>query len=269
MSGPRLLWEPETGRRWLVTPDDGGPRKIKGLGVFDSGRLTGLGAGAIIDVAGHRLVVLDPTPADLHATVRRKAQIITAKDASRIVYELGIRAGHRVFESGIGSGAATLVLAEAVGRAGRVIVQELREDFAQWAGDNLRDAELADRVELHLGDLTQAVADGVRAAAQERGFDAVLLDQPDAAAGFTNLAGLLAPGCTVAAYCPQVSQAEAAARAFEAGGLQGVRMLELMEREWQVKDHGSRPAFDGLGHTGFLVFGRWPGKAWHDGQALR
>ena len=51
--------------------------------------------------------------------LRRKAQIITPKDASRIAYELGIGPGDRVLESGIGSGAATMALAWNVGHAGR------------------------------------------------------------------------------------------------------------------------------------------------------
>ena len=46
---------------------------------------------------------------------------------------------------------------------------------------------------------------------------------------------------------------------FGAEYFAGVRQLELIERAWEVKERGSRPSFEGLGHTGFLVFGRWLG----------
>ena len=71
---------------------------------------------------------------------------------------------------------------------------------------------------------------------------------------------VLAPGATVGAYVPQVSQMEQAVRGLAAAGFVDVRCFELIERGWEVKERGSRPAFDGLGHTGFLVFGRWLGN---------
>lgn len=267
---PVVLWEPKTGRRWLVTPDGGGARKVPGLGIFDPDRLAGRAWGDTVEAAGKALVAVRPTPEDLHATVKRKAQIILAKDVARIAFELGVAPGARVLESGIGSAAATVALAGLVGPDGRVIVQELREDFAEWGGANVAAAGLADRVEVHLGDLTERLAPGVAGP-----FDAVLLDQPQAHAALTVLAAaerqapgtVLAPGCRVAAYCPQVSQMEATVRALEATGFEAVRALETLERMWETKEMGSRPSFDGLMHTAFLVFGRWPGPA--ASQAVR
>jgi tRNA (adenine57-N1/adenine58-N1)-methyltransferase len=259
-----VLWEPGTGRRWLVTADGGGARKIAGLGIFDPDRIPGRNWGDIVEAAGKRLVAVRPHPEDLHATVRRKAQIIMAKDIARIAFELGIAPGVRVFESGIGSAAATVALAGLVGPAGRVVVQELREDFAKWGADNVAAAGFADRVEIHIGDLTHAVAAGIAGP-----FDAVLLDQPQADGAIAVLAAAeraapgawLAAGGRLAAYCPQVSQMEAVARALAAAGFAGVRALETLERAWETKERGSRPAFDGLMHTAFLVFARWPGQA--------
>lgn len=255
--GDRVLaLEPATARRWLLRLDGGHARKVPGLGVLDPNRFAGQAWGSRAEAAGKSLVLLRPTVADLHATVRRKAQIIGAKDASRIVFELGVGPGDRVLESGIGSGATTMVLAHAVGGAGRVVVQELRDDFRDWAMENLDAAGLADRVEAHLGDLTQARAEGVVGP-----FDAVLLDQPEPWDALPNVVPVLAPGARVACYCPQVSQMEQSVRALGAGGFCDVRAMELIERGWEVKERGSRPGFEGLGHTAFLVFGRWPGSA--------
>ena len=48
-------------------------------------------------------------------------------------------------------------------------------------------------------------------------------------------------------------------KAMVEAGFADVRSLELIQGDWTVKELGSRPAFEGLGHTAFLVFGRWLG----------
>ena len=254
--GRFILLEPATGERHLVEATPGGARKQKGLGVFDPARFVGQPYGSSHRLGEKQLTLLRPTLADLGATVLRKAQIVTPKDASRILWETGIGPGDRVLESGIGSAALTTALAWAVGAAGRVTVQELREEFADWGRENLRRAGLDGRVGIHLGDLTQALAPG---AAAEGPFDACVLDQPEPWKAIPHVMPALAPGATVACYTPQVSQMEEAHRAMAAAGMADLRCMELIERRWEVRERGSRPAFEGLGHTGFLVFGRWLG----------
>lgn len=250
-AGDRILaFEPATGHRWLLLAGQG-VLKEKGLGIIDTDGLVDAKPGDARTYGAKQVILVRPSLADLTGTLRRKAQIITPKDASRIAYELGIGPGDRVLESGIGSGAATMALAWNVGDTGRVVVQELREDFATWAKDNLDRAGLGDRVDVFLGDLTESVADGVNGP-----FDAVLLDQPEPWNALPNVAPLLAPGARIACYSPQVGQMEKAARAMMDLGFADVRCMELIQRDWVIKEHGSRPAFDGLGHTAFLVFGR-------------
>ncbi len=249
--GDRVLaFEPATGHRWLLLAGQG-VLKEKGLGVVDTDRLIDQEPGAEVVYGAKTVRLLRPGLHDLAGTLRRKAQIILPKDASRIVYELGIGPGDRVLESGVGSGAATMALAWQVGDAGRVVVQELREDFAEWAKNNLEKAGLGDRVEIHIGDLTQGVADGIQGP-----FDGVLLDQPEPWNALPNLWPLLVPGARIACYCPQVSQMEKSHEALRSLGAADIRCMELVQRDWTVKELGSRPSFDGLGHTAFLVFAR-------------
>ena len=250
-----VLVEPDTGYRYLIEVDAKGARKEKGLGVFDPQRLVGVAYGAPTQVGAKHVVPLRPTLEDLSATVRRKAQVILPKDVSRIVHELGIGPGDHVLESGIGSGAATLALAWAVGETGRVSVQELRPEFTEWAMDNLRRAGLDARVKALEGDLTKGLAAGLRGP-----FQAVLLDQPEPWLGLPNVLPELDAGAHVAAYCPQVVQVEETVRTLRRLGFADVRAMELIERQWEVKERGSRPSFEGLGHTGFLVFARWLGQ---------
>jgi tRNA (adenine57-N1/adenine58-N1)-methyltransferase len=256
-AGDRVLaLEPDTGESYLLHLDGKGARKEKGLGIVDPDRLAGLPYGTVQQVGAKRVALLQPTLPDLAATLQRKAQIITPKDASRIVFELGVGEGDRFLESGIGSGAATMHLAWAVGKSGQVVSQELREEFADWARGNLERAGLAARLQTAIGDLTQGLAPGVKGP-----FQAVLLDQPEPWLALPHVVPALAPGARVACYTPQVSQMEQAARTLQALGFTQVRCLELIERGWEVKEKGSRPSFDGLGHTGFLVFARWLGHS--------
>ncbi|MES2155353.1 MAG: tRNA (adenine-N1)-methyltransferase [bacterium] len=250
-----ILMEPDTGYAYLVHADGKGARKLRGLGVFDPDRLVGTPFGTILKVGAKDVAVLQPTGADLATTIARKAQIITPKDASRIIFELGIGAGDRVFESGVGSGAATVSLCWAVGAEGQVVAQELREEFAKWAQANADAAGLGARLAIAIGDTSQGIAPGVGGP-----FRAALLDLPEPWLAIRHLLAHLAPGATIACYTPQVSQLEETVRTLRAAGFVQVRALELIERQWEVKERGSRPSFDGLGHTGFLVFARWLGR---------
>ena len=250
-----LLLELETGHRFLVHADGKGARKERGLGVFDPGRLVGNAYGSLAKIGAKTLAVLRPTPADLAATIQRKAQIILPKDASRIAFELGLGPGDRVLESGIGSGAATIALLALVRPGGEVVAQELREEFADWARDNVVRAGLADGLTVVLGDLTQGLAPDAKGP-----FQACLLDQPEPWLAIPHVMPALDAGARLACYCPQVSQVEETVRTLRRLGFANVRALELIERAWEVKERGSRPSFDGLGHTGFLVFARWLGS---------
>lgn len=256
-SGDRIVaLETDSGFRHLLQADGHGARKHKGLGVVDPDRLVGQPWGTRMTLGAKAVVLVRPNLADLAATLARKAQIILPKDASRIVFELGIGPGDRVFESGVGSGGLTLPLLWAVGASGHVVAQELREEFADWTRGNAERAGLADRLTIHLGDLGQGLA-----AAIDGPFQAAALDLPEPWTALPHLTAALAPGANVVCYTPQVSQMEQASRALSALGFLDVRQLELIERAWEVKERGSRPSFEGLGHTGFLVFGRWPGPA--------
>lgn len=253
--GERIVaLDPATGDRWLLAADGKGTRKEKGLGIVDPDRLAGQPWGARLKLGAKDVVLLRPTLADLAATLERKAQIILPKDASRILFELGLGAGHRVLESGIGSGGLTIPLLWAVGPTGKVVVQELRAEFADWGKENVRRAGLSAGLEVHLGDLVLGANPDVRGL-----FDACVLDQPEPWKALPNVVPLLGPGATVACYTPQVSQMEETSRTLTRLGFASVRQLELIERAWEVKERGSRPSFEGLGHTGFLVFARWLG----------
>ncbi|MFI5415163.1 MAG: tRNA (adenine-N1)-methyltransferase, partial [Candidatus Lutacidiplasmatales archaeon] len=226
-----------------------GTTEIPGRGVVDLSGTIGQPAGTGLAWAGATYQVDRPVLSDFLAHLRRRAQIVTPKDAMYLLYLAGVGPGGRVAEAGSGSGALTTVLAYAVGDSGQVDSFERREDFLEVARQNVASAGLAGRVRFHRQDV---VSDGLGAGP----FDAILLDVPEPWEVLTNARSALRAGGRLATYTPTYNQLERTVRAMREHGFQDIRSLELIERELHVGDGGTRPAFDMLGHTGFLSGGR-------------
>jgi tRNA (adenine57-N1/adenine58-N1)-methyltransferase catalytic subunit len=233
----------------LLLPLERGARTIEGHGVLDLSDQIGRPPGGLVQWAGGSYRIYRPTLPDLLGHLRRRAQIVTAKDALPLVYLAGIGPGSRVAEAGAGSGALTTVLAYFVGSAGRVYSFDRRPDFLDQARANVAAAGLVDRVEFALRDVA---TDGFGLTA----LDGIILDLPEPWKAVPFARDAVRVGGSLAAYVPTYNQLEATVRAFRTAGLEETRALELLERALHVGDGGTRPDFDMLGHTGFLAAGR-------------
>lgn len=237
----------DEGGRFLVRAR-GGPEKVRGVGILAGERLKGLAWGARYEHGSSHYRLVKPSIADITTALARKAQIILPKDASRILFECDIHAGSRVVEAGIGSAALTSALAWAVGPTGHVFTYEIREDFATHGRRNLDEAGLLPHVDIKIADVTQGIA--------EQDIDAVILDMPNPWDAIDAARKALRPDGHLCAYTPLISQVENTRRALHNHGFLDVRTLELIERQWAVQEHGSRPMHEMLGHTAFLTFAR-------------
>jgi tRNA (adenine57-N1/adenine58-N1)-methyltransferase len=174
---------------------------------------------------------------------------MTPTDAGLVLGYAGIGTGDRVLDAGTGTG----VLAAYLGLAGADVVTFERDAaFAEVAGENLRTAGLADRVDVVAADACDALA------GHEADFDAVTLDTPDAPSLVERAPALLAPGGVAAAYSPFVEDARETAAAARDAGLDA-ETHETIERRMDFDDRGSRPTPAGVGHTGYLLIGRVTG----------
>ncbi len=226
-----------------------GAQRVGDRGVIDLGALIGTEPGGTFRWLGTDYRVLRPSLSDLLGTLRRGAQIVTPKDAARLMFLADVRAGDRVAEAGAGSGALTIVLARAVGSEGHVTTYDRRSDFLEAARANVERAGLSDRVSFVLRDV---VADGLEA----RGVASVLLDLPEPWEVLPSAREALALGGYAATFTPTYNQLERTVRAFRSLGFDEVRAVELLERALHVGEGGTRPEFEMLGHTGFLAAGR-------------
>lgn len=226
-----------------------GPQKVGEEGVLDLTELIGKPSGGAVTWLGTPYRALRPSLSDLLASVHRGAQIITAKDATQLLFLAGVGPGATVAEAGAGSGALTVALAYAVGPSGHVLSFDRRDDFLEAARANVRRAGLEDRVSFRRRDV---VAEGLDAS----DLSSVVLDLPEPWAVLESARSALAVGGYVATFTPTYNQLERTVRALRDLGYDEVRALELLERGLHVGEGGTRPSFEMLGHTGFLATGR-------------
>ena len=244
---PVTLLRPD--RPALVTRLVRGSQRLGDAGVIDLTAQIGRSVGGEVHWLGQAYRVVRPSLSDLLSTVRRGAQIITAKDAAQLVQLASVRPGGRVAEAGSGSGALTVVLAYAVGPSGRVLWYDRRRDFLDNARANVARAHLDERVEFRERDV---VGQGFGTT----GLESLILDLPEPWEALGAARAALASGGYVATYTPTYNQLERTVRAMREEGFVEVRALEIIERGLHVGEGGTRPEFEMLGHTGFLAVGR-------------
>jgi tRNA (adenine57-N1/adenine58-N1)-methyltransferase catalytic subunit len=248
-----LLWAPsgESAILRLVR----GPQSVEGRGVVDLSDAVGKAPGILLDWAGTPHRVLRPSFGDRLRALRRKAQVVTPKDATALLLLTGIGPGDRVAEAGSGSGWLTVWLAHAVGPQGRVYSFDRRPDFLEVARANVKRAGFAERVEFQQRDV---VSEGWGV----NRLTAILLDLPEPWSALAPCRDALRLGGRVAGYTPTYNQLERFRHALRDDGFQEAESLELLQRTIEVGEGGTRPAFEMLGHTGFLTAARWMGPPW-------
>ena len=96
------------------------------------------------------------------------------------------------------------------------------------------------------------VALGVR----EKNVDAVIFDLPDPWGAVHAAWEALRVGGSITTFLPNVEQVRQAVEALREGPFVEIRTVEIIERELEVKDTGTKPSFAPLGHTGYITTAR-------------
>nr|WP_305794330.1 methyltransferase domain-containing protein [Halomarina rubra] len=186
---------------------------------------------------------------DLFNHLDRTGAPMMPRDIGLIIGHTGIAAGDRVLDAGTGTG----ILSAYLGRVGaNVTTYEIDPEFAEVARSNMETAEVADHVDVRVGDLAETVDDLV---ADGERFDVLTLDTEDAPEVAARADDLLVPGGYLVAYVPFVEGTRAVVEAARES-LGDVETFETIQRRMDVGDRGTRPSTAGVGHTGYLVFAR-------------
>jgi tRNA (adenine57-N1/adenine58-N1)-methyltransferase catalytic subunit len=246
--GERVMLVDSKRRHYLVTLQPGSEFHSH-KGVVRHDELLGAPEGSVVvSTRNEPYTALRPTLEDFILLMPRGAQVIYPKDLGAILMLADVAAGHRVFETGVGSGALSMAML----RAGADVVgYELREDFANRAQINARaflgdDAMARYRVELR--DTYEGVDDGP--------YDRMLLDLPEPWQVVPHAEKALAPGGVLCAYTPSIVQATQTREALGAGPWVEARTLEVLHRTWHIDGVAVRPDHRMVAHTGFLTTAR-------------
>ncbi|MGC8580800.1 MAG: tRNA (adenine-N1)-methyltransferase [Thermoplasmata archaeon] len=227
---------------------DGNFQSVQGLGVIDTSTLISVEYGSEILHADDKYVVIAPTYNDYLSKVERKAQIITIKDSSRIVFELGIQRGSRVLECGAGNGALTILLASIVGDNGMVYAYENNNQQIPILEKNLKMAFLERCVTIK----NKNVYEGI----EEKDINAAITDIPEPWRIYKNIYETLLPGAMLCSYLPTYNQIDIAYHGMKDTGFEDIHAMELLERKIHLDDNAIRPEFNTLGFTAFMIYGR-------------
>ncbi|WP_457638684.1 tRNA (adenine-N1)-methyltransferase [Persephonella sp.] len=198
---------------------------------------------------GHRFLIVRPTLHDIILYgIKRKTQIIYPKDSAYITLKLGITDGMKVLESGVGSGALTIVMANAVKPSGKIYCYEREEKYIQNAYRNITLAGLEQYVEIKHQSLEEKLP--------ENFFDAGFIDVREPWLYIENIKKSLKKGAPVGFLVPTTNQVSETLKALKEGRFIDLQVVELLERYYKPVPDRLRPEDRMVAHTGYLIFGK-------------
>ena len=206
--------------------------------------------GRVWTAMGSEYRAFRPTYMQFIMNQKRHAQIIYPKDTGTILMWADVFPGATVLEAGIGWGALTIKLLEAVGPAGKVVSYEIREDFAESGASTVRRyLGACENHEVKLRDIYLGI--------DEREVDRIILDLPEPWQAVPHAREALAPGGIVLSYLPSTIQVKQLCdRYLEEGGFAEPETFEVILRPWHVKGSSVRPVQWMFSHSAFLVVTR-------------
>ena len=255
MSGEWLALVESDGRAYLLQRGAGEVR-VRGLGRFNVDDTLGdVVPGDSLVIGQKTLRVVNPGLPEARRAMKRRAQVILAKDAGYLISRMGIGVGSKVLEGGHGSAGLAMHLASVIGGSGKLISVENRPEHASVGRKNMETLReiLPEFPEWHLleSDLTSC-AEEVSALTEH--LDAVILDLAEPWTVVDDISKLLRPGGRLGCYCPTSIQLEKSWEACESAGLYIEWAGEVIERRWSKASRGGvRPGNQPVGHTAFLL----------------
>ncbi len=200
--------------------------------------------GKVVTNTKEEMYIFEPSFIDVYKKIKRMPQIITLKDLGIIIAETGINSKSKIVDAGAGSGALACFLANIA----QVVSYEIRKDFLKVAEYNKKLLRLKN-LKLKNKDVYQGIS--------EREVDLITLDLPEPWKVLKNADKALKVGGFIVSYSPTVPQVMDFVNEVEKNKkLVHVKTVELIKREWDIKDRVVRPKTSYINHTGFLTFVR-------------
>jgi len=238
-----LFWDQR--RQWLLDVDKDRQFHTH-KGIVKLGEAIGRRYGDKVQSSlGLVFLILRPTTYDFLGHVARPTQIMYPKDIGLVLLKLGLCSGKTVIESGTGSGAMTLAMANAVMPDGHVYSYEIRSIFLESARRTLKRTGLEKYVTLEHRDAKEGF--------EEREVDAALIDLGEPWAVIPHAWEALRGGAPIGSFSPTMNQVERTVVSMR-GRFANIQSLECFLREIRAEEGKTRPATVMTGHTGYLTF---------------
>ncbi|WP_456402769.1 tRNA (adenine-N1)-methyltransferase [Persephonella sp.] len=198
---------------------------------------------------GNEFLILKPTLYEIIMNgIKRKTQIIYPKDSAYITLKLGITDGMKVLESGIGSGALTIVMANAVKPMGKIYGYEKEKSYIDLVKENLKLTNLEKYVSLFHHDLSEKLPEDY--------FDAGFIDVKYPHEYLENIKLSLKNGAMVGFLLPTANQVITLIEKLEKLNFLQIEVKELLLRNYKPIPERFRPDDRMVAHTGYLIFAR-------------
>ncbi|HZR47723.1 MAG TPA: tRNA (adenine-N1)-methyltransferase, partial [Candidatus Manganitrophaceae bacterium] len=202
---------------------------------------------------GSRFFVIRPTLAEYTLHMPRGAQILYPKDLALILMWADIYPGATVIEAGVGSGALTTAMLQAVGEKGRVISYEIRDDFARRAKTNIETYLGPEIVSDRLRIRPENIYDGIA----EEQVDRIVLDLPEPHRVVPHAVSKLRAGGIFLSFLPTVPQVELVVSALRREpAFEWIETFETLLRDWNIDGRSVRPNMRMVAHSGFITTAR-------------
>ncbi len=192
------------------------------------------------------VVVAKQNILDILKSARRMPQVVLPKDAGLIVAYTGVCPGWKVLDAGTGSGWLSMFLANIV-NPGKVVSYEKRQDFADNVKEQIKKFGI-NNMKVINEDIFEAQIKGK--------YDLITLDMKGSEQMLEKLYNALNKGGWIATYSPHIEQMKAVKEAMIKLGLDEIKIIENIVRDWRVEHDYTHPVPSGVMHTGFLVVGR-------------
>ncbi len=200
---------------------------------------------------GNKISVFDSHFSDDFSNLKRRAQIITMKDAAVILAETGVTSETIVFDAGAGSGGLACFLGK---YAKKVFSFDIREDHLECCEKNKILLKL-DNIFFHKVDITDS--ESVKKVVKSEKADVFVIDMPEPLSSLKTVKEFLKIGGYFVTYAPQITQAKEIVNAIENDdSFSLICAKEILHRPWDLTKRKSKPLNIEIGHTGFLVFCR-------------
>ena len=189
-----------------------------------------MGSKAVSKTGTGWVFLLAPTVELWTLVLRHRTQILYLADIATICFQLELRPGSIVLESGTGSGSLTHSLARAVAPSGHIHTFEFHEERATMAAQEFKSNGFE-----HLVTVQQRNIEELGFPEEQDGrADAVFLDLPGPWKAIPLIARSLRPDGVFCGFSPCIEQVQKTCEALNQHGFRDFRTIEILLREYEV-----------------------------------